>query len=55
MAEGIGALAALIGAVIMVYHWGDNQVVPGLIVGAVLVIGGLMLRIEQAIRNSADE
>jgi hypothetical protein len=39
----------------MLYHWGDDRVAPGLIVGAVLVIGGLMLRIEQAIRDSADE
>ena len=48
----LGAIIAMIGGTILLVHWGDNSVEPGLIVGAVLVVGGLLLRLENAIRDT---
>ena len=45
----IGALAALGGTIFLLYQYNDPATPTELVLGAVFVIGGLLLRIESAI------
>lgn len=47
----IGTIASLLGAVTVLYNWDRPDYQSGFFAGGLLVVGGLLLRIEGAVRE----